>query len=151
MSFKRARSSSRDSSSSDASSTSRPKKKKTKTKKSAQREAGSKLKRSPAPAPLPPLGPPLKKRGRGRPRKDESLGPKGRAKGDEGAVRPVYAQAGTPILEAGALGKLIILVEDFYYGTDPTCRLPEVPERPPGLFKCIPCDQNFLKDRKSVV
>ncbi|XP_067111832.1 pogo transposable element with ZNF domain isoform X1 [Osmerus mordax] len=142
-SSKRPRTSSRDSSSSDASSTSRPKKKK---KKSGQREPGSKQKRVLVQTLLLPLGGPPKKRGRGRPRKGESLGSKG--KGEEGAVRPVYAQAGTPILEAGALGKLIILVEDFYYGTDRTCRLTEQPERQPGWFKCIHCDKNFLNNIK---
>ncbi|XP_046875703.1 uncharacterized protein pogza isoform X2 [Hypomesus transpacificus] len=145
---KRARSSSRDSSSSsDASSASRPtKKKKKKKKKGVQREPASKQRRTAVQTALSSPGEPPKKRGRGRPRKGESLGSRGR--GEEGAVRPVYGHAGTPILEAGALGKLIILVEDFYYGTDRTCRLAEQPERQPGWFKCIHCDKSFLNNIK---
>ncbi|CAB1320917.1 unnamed protein product [Coregonus sp. 'balchen'] len=65
-------------------------------------------------------------------------------------VRPVYVEEeGSPILEADQQGKLIMLVEDFYYGVDKGRNLSGAPvEKPPGIFKCIHCEKTLKTNIK---
>lgn len=157
-SSKRPRSSRDSSSSSDSSSDSNISEQTTKkTKSSTNEKANSRQKQSPQPKEMSKGTPVVLKRGRGRPRKDESerlkeVG-KGRSREEPGeldsVVRPVYGHPGTPILEAGPQDKLIIMVEDFYYGTDQTCRpSAAVSERQPSGFKCVHCDKSIVNNVK---
>ncbi|CAB1351049.1 unnamed protein product [Coregonus sp. 'balchen'] len=65
-------------------------------------------------------------------------------------VRPVcVAEGGSPILEADQQGKLIMLVEDFYYGVDKGRNLSGAPvEKLPGIFKCIHCEKTLKTNIK---
>lgn len=58
-------------------------------------------------------------------------------------------EEGSPILEADQQGKLIMLVEDFYYGVDKGRSLSGAPvEKPPGVFKCIHCEKTLKTNIK---
>uniref|UniRef100_A0A4W5R9Z6 Pogo transposable element derived with ZNF domain a n=1 Tax=Hucho hucho TaxID=62062 RepID=A0A4W5R9Z6_9TELE len=64
--------------------------------------------------------------------------------------RPVYPEEeGSPILKTDQQGKLIMLVEDFYYGVDKGRSLSGAPvEKPPGVFKCIHCEKTLKTNIK---
>lgn len=56
---------------------------------------------------------------------------------------------GSSILEADQQGKLIMLVEDFYYGVDKGRNLSGAPvEKPPGIFKCVHCEKTLKTNIK---
>ncbi|XP_045550662.1 uncharacterized protein [Salmo salar] len=65
-------------------------------------------------------------------------------------VRPLYVpDGGSSILEADQQGKLIMLVEDFYYGVDKGRNLSGAPvEKPPGIFKCVHCEKTLKTNIK---
>uniref|UniRef100_A0A8C7FK97 Pogo transposable element derived with ZNF domain a n=1 Tax=Oncorhynchus kisutch TaxID=8019 RepID=A0A8C7FK97_ONCKI len=65
-------------------------------------------------------------------------------------VRPVCVpEGGSSVVETDQQGKLIMLVEDFYYGVDKGRNLSGAPvEEPPGIFKCIHCEKTLKTNIK---
>ncbi|XP_012991033.3 pogo transposable element derived with ZNF domain a isoform X2 [Esox lucius] len=66
------------------------------------------------------------------------------------AKEPAYSsEGGSPPPEADQQGKLIMLVEDFYYGVDKGRSLVGAPvEKSPGVFKCIHCSKTLKNNIK---
>ncbi|KAL0962297.1 hypothetical protein UPYG_G00338260 [Umbra pygmaea] len=66
------------------------------------------------------------------------------------SVRPVHSSEGVNFtLEGDQHGKLIMLVEDFYYGMDKGRSLAGAPvEKSPGILKCIHCSKTLKNNIK---